>query len=498
MDLFFVSRDRVQRWPALFDGLGTEAVGLLDHRALPDGLPMILDTGLRPVEPACMWFRHLAYMGRDPEGTLRPYAYIVLRLMEFLAERGRELSTATESDLVAYRRSRVELQDQPVGGAAWDREASVINSLFGWLVEQGFRQVGPLRMGNRNGSSSGSRLPRENRNPLSSGMSRDMDIRHLSLDQYRFFRDVGLGGQRLDGSVDRGFRGWAPHRNRAAADLALTSGMRLQEWSTVLLPELAVGMRRAGEPIEFVLQACAKYKKRRTAYVPPDALGSIDTFVLLERPEIVAPMARALERRHRELLVVFEIDYARGRLRAQWRGRSREFAWSAMTPKLRRLAVYEGPHGLEPLAVFVGHGSTLLSSSSWDRIRHMAWDRMTAVRDDSRAPMLPVKRWRFHDLRHTFALRLLAFLMRRAMERDAAIRGGRSVAAHIAFNPLLIVSRRLGHSSPAVTYEYLRYLEEPMQYVDAAFTEWSASDGDTYADIALRALGTEAGHAEAR
>ncbi|MGY5593673.1 site-specific integrase [Streptomyces sp. C-3] len=497
MDLFFVSRARVQQRSSLLDGLGTHAMRLLDYRALPDGLPVIVDAGLRPVEPACMWFRQLAYLGRDPEGTLRPYAYIVLRLMEFLGERGRDLGTATESDLVAYRRSRIELQDRPVGGATWDREASVINSLFGWLVEQGFRRASPLRIGNRN-AAGGARLPRGNRNPLASGMSRDMDIRHLTLDQYRFFRDVGLGGQRLDGSVDRAFRGWAPQRNRAAADLALTSGMRLQEWSTVLLPELAVGMRRAGEPVEFVLQACAKYKKRRTAYVPPDALSSVDTFVLLERPEIVAPIARRLQRRHRELLVASEIDYARGRLRGRWQGRAREFAWSAMAPKLRRLTVHEGPHGLEPLAVFVGHGSTLLSASSWDRIRHLAWDRMTAVRDDPQAPMLPVKRWRFHDLRHTFALRLLAFLMRRALEREAAVRGGMSVADHIAFNPLLIVSRRLGHSSPAVTYEYLRYLEEPMRYVDAAFAEWSASDGDTYADIALRALGLEAEHAEAR
>lgn len=49
---------------------------------------------MRPVEPACSWFRHLAYLGRDPEDTLRHYAYIVLRLMEFLAERGRDLGTA--------------------------------------------------------------------------------------------------------------------------------------------------------------------------------------------------------------------------------------------------------------------------------------------------------------------------------------------------------------------------------------------------------------------
>ncbi|WP_329351878.1 site-specific integrase [Streptomyces sp. NBC_01261] len=146
MDLFFVSRARVQDRPELYGGVGEEAVRRLDFRALPDRLPVIVDSVMRPVEPACTWFRHLAYMGRDPEDTLRHYAYIVLRLMEFLIERGRELVTATESDLVAYRRSRTELQDKPVGGSAWDREASVINTLFDWLVGQQFRRVSPLRM----------------------------------------------------------------------------------------------------------------------------------------------------------------------------------------------------------------------------------------------------------------------------------------------------------------------------------------------------------------
>ncbi|MFE2162882.1 Ku protein [Streptomyces lydicus] len=42
----------------------------------------------------------------EPDG--RHYAYIELRLMDFLIERGRQLSTATESDLVTYRGSRRE------------------------------------------------------------------------------------------------------------------------------------------------------------------------------------------------------------------------------------------------------------------------------------------------------------------------------------------------------------------------------------------------------
>ncbi|MFE5095319.1 hypothetical protein ACFRCI_34450 [Streptomyces sp. NPDC056638] len=71
---------------------------------------------------------------------------------------------------------------------------------------------------------------------------------------------------------------------------------------------------------------------------------------------------------------------------------------------------------------------------------------------------------------------------------------------HLAFNPLLIVSRRPGHNSPAVTHEYLPYLEDPMTYVAAAFEQWVANDGDTYAEIAVRALQArkEAGHAAKR
>lgn len=59
MDLFFISRARVQERPESFGGAGEEAVRRLDFRALPDRLPVIVDDQIRPVEPACSWFRHL-------------------------------------------------------------------------------------------------------------------------------------------------------------------------------------------------------------------------------------------------------------------------------------------------------------------------------------------------------------------------------------------------------------------------------------------------------
>ncbi|WP_432983192.1 hypothetical protein [Dactylosporangium sp. CA-233914] len=289
MELYFVCR-RLAEQPAVPDGPSGEAVRqILDHRALPDGMPVLLDAQMRPVEPACSWFRHLAYAFLEPE-TLRCYAYIARPLVVFLAERGSDVLSATEVDLIAYRAARTELQEQPVDDATWRREAAVLNALFSWLVEQGRLRRRPFR------------VPRRG-SPLGGAPAKDMQIRHLTLPQYRYWRDVGMGGHLPDTEVDPEFRGWAPHRHRAAVELALLTGMRKQEWSTLLLPELGEGWRRPADPVDLVLQACAKYRRRRVVYVPIAALRMLDAFLLLERPDLVRRWARALTARRADLFV---------------------------------------------------------------------------------------------------------------------------------------------------------------------------------------------------
>ncbi|MFJ9005422.1 hypothetical protein [Streptomyces canus] len=65
------------------------------------------------------------------------------------------------------------------------------------------------------------------------------------------------------------------------------TGMRIQEWSTLLLPELGLtgGLRPAVADVD--LAACAKYGRPRSVYVPRDAMELLDPYLLLERPEIV-------------------------------------------------------------------------------------------------------------------------------------------------------------------------------------------------------------------
>ncbi|MEU1447151.1 site-specific integrase [Streptomyces mirabilis] len=472
MDLYFVKRPLVERYSDVLPEGSAGAVSLLERRVIPDGMPVVLGPDMRPVEPLSSWFRYLAYLGRDPE-TMRSYAYVVLRLAEFLAWRGRDVLTATESDLLAYRRQRLEVQSVPIDPVTtWDREASTVNGLFGWLAEAGHVRHRPLRMPKAYGS----------------GLTQAMQVRHLVLEQYLFFRDVGMGGQRPDGEIDTAFRGGFPHRNRAAVELALMTGMRKREWSSVLLPELS---RRPGGPAGFVLQACAKYGRRRDVYVPAGPLDLVETYALLERAEIVERSARRLARRHRELFVVDSVDEGRGRLAGVLGGRRRVFDMARMAAGLRRITVREGSGGLESMAVFLGQGGLMLSASSWDRIRRHAWQRMLAFADFGQALVLPRKPYRYHDLRHTFALRLLKHLTRLVIEREqrrADRRSLVSLAEHISMNPLLIVQRALGHASPRTTYGYLAYLDDPMNYVDEAFRAWADSDGATYAEIAIRLL----------
>src|SRR6476659_4162992 len=83
-----------------FDALAVDSAAvivLLETRAIPAGTPVFLDdVTMLPIEPLCSWFRHLACDDKDAK-TMREYAYIARRFVNFLQSRGRGLLDATES-----------------------------------------------------------------------------------------------------------------------------------------------------------------------------------------------------------------------------------------------------------------------------------------------------------------------------------------------------------------------------------------------------------------
>ena len=475
MELFFTDR-RCAIAAGPVPGIErADLAALFGRRLALDGMPILLDSAMRPVEPVSSWFRHLALMSRSAK-TMRKYAYVALRLSEFLAQADTDLVSATETDLLEYRALRTREQPEPIAKTTWEAEATAINRLYAWLVAEGYVTARPWR-------SDGSR------DSLRNGVTRDLRVRHMTLDQYRYFRDVGLAGQSPDGTVDRSFRGRFPHRSRAGAQLGLLTGMRLGEWSNLLLPELGLDTGLPREGVEIQLAACAKFGRPRMVYAPRAALELVRTYVLLERRHIVAAAQPTLAKRRSDLFIVDAAQDGRGKLRGVLDGQRVTRSIRHMPPELRTMTVMDTGNGLEPLAVFVGPGGTMPHPSTWDKIRWRAWERMRLHAAHPAAPVMPSQPWLFHDLRHTFALQLLRFLMLKAAQEGAASDLPMSTLAdHIAYNPLLAVQRRLGHASPATTYIYLRYLKDPMREVDEAFAEWTAHDETTYAEIGRQLL----------
>ncbi|MEU9534764.1 hypothetical protein AB0D00_20940 [Streptomyces sp. NPDC048213] len=480
MDLAFVQSELLEKFLDTDVISAAEVASLLKRRGVRDGAPVFLDEETQmPVPPLCEYGRYLSTALLD-ETTLKDYGRVIGRLDDHLVDLDSDVLSAAETDLVSYRSHRTQGQAKPIGAAAWGKESFVLDDFYGFLVNRKILTHRPVRLAARG------------RNALAPRVRSSMDIRHLTFEQYRYFRDVGLGGQLPNTQVNSTFRGWSPLRDRAGADIALGSGTRWREWSTVLLPEIGLWPGMPGGASEFIVQACAKYGKARTVYVPKDAIGSADLFCLLERPDIVRRAARTLERKARDLFVVGEVNVAGGWVRGVLDGIVREFQMSAMPAKLRRITVFEGQFGLEALALFVCRGGLMPGADAWKGYRHRAWTRMNALADET-TPHLPTRRWRWHDLRHTYAVRLLTYLenIMDGSEPDlqARCRRHRSyLTGHIRHNPLLIVSRRLGHASPETTYQYLQYTDDLINEFEAAFSSWVGDDEATYAEIASHAL----------
>jgi hypothetical protein len=97
---------------------GEDVARLLKHRSISDGTPVYLDDDtMMPVEPLCSWGRQMSYAELD-KTTLTDYGRILARFAAHQAERGRDVLSATESDLVAYRRLRTQSQGRPIGTSA--------------------------------------------------------------------------------------------------------------------------------------------------------------------------------------------------------------------------------------------------------------------------------------------------------------------------------------------------------------------------------------------
>ncbi len=445
---------------------------VLDADSAPivqDGTPIIVDSNMRPIEPWCTFLR--LYSQNLRKNSIKAYARDALQFAEFLESRSVGVVDVCERDLVAFRQHR---RSRGVSARSWARHLVVIRALFTYLYETGQRDSLPwIQVGSR--SVVTPRTPRT-----------EMDVRALSQEQWLALRNIGFGGELPSGEIDRSYRGQSTVRNICAVDLALTSGMRLTEWSTVLDAEIPSSDGGAS----MVLEACAKNARRRRVYIPSATVKAIELYRGTERKALVRRAQDTLRRQLPTLAVATHIDPGTQKVTYRHRGIEKRQELAAIPPDLRRVLVRVDDAGVvEPLSLFVGKGGRPPSQRRWHQYFEHANARLAAF--GRATPTMPPAVTP-HDLRHTFAVVLLRSLQRRAAQLEQSRRktGFGTISEHIIYNPLLTLQRLLGHASPSTTMIYLRYVDESDELIQRAFESWSDNTRD-YASYVLAELEQE-------
>ena len=437
--------------------------------AISDGTPIIVDDEMRPVEPLCTFLR--LYSENIERNSAQAYARDALRFGRFLEANGADALTATRAEIVAYRKQRL---DSGLSARSWSRELVVVRALFNYLFETGQRPNLPwIRVGSRSVVT-----------PKTTAT--ELDVRALSHDQWIAFRNIGLGGELAGGEVDSSFRGRCTVRNTCAAELALTTGMRLTEWRTLLDVEIPP----SGHAVGVALQACAKNGRFRRVYVPESTVQIVDLYRNTERKTAVRRAQKALKKRLASLALVKEIDTSAGKITYSLDGKTRRSKIAAIPPGIRRILVSQGADGwIEPLSLFLGNTGSPPSSRRWHQYFQDANSRLDSL--GVGPPMVPAA-ITTHDLRHTFAVVMLRGLQQIAatIEATRPRTGTGTISEHIVHNPLLTLQRLLGHASPATTMVYLRYIDQSDELIQRAFESWADSERD-YASYVMEQIERE-------
>lgn len=436
----------------------------LDRKGyLPEGTPIILGEDFYPAQP---WHDFMVdYSYTLSQNSMRAYANDLVKFARFLEQRNEHFTEVTNSTFGAYRETR---KADGVSNRTWARNIVVVRAFYKYLVEIGVLERLPwIQIGKFSVVK-----PRST--------SYDLQVRALTKKEWQRLKNIGLGGLEEDGNFDKSFRGQFATRNMVAAELALTTGMRLQEWRSLLIFELIPEAQ--GGHIE--LEISAKGQRRRTVFYPEATALEIDFYLMVERKRAIRKAQTYLRRHSADLAWVTGIDPQARQIEYVFRSETRKAAWRQIPLDHRKVMVQMDGDSIEPVSLFIGGSGRQPSQRSWHQVFAQANERLHRLdilsEDRTITP---------HDLRHTFAVVLLQSLQKRALNHDLAIGSGSgTISEHIIFNPLLALQRLLGHASPETTMKYLRFVDESDVLVQKAFEEWDDPLKD-FSDYVLAQIG---------
>ncbi|MCW2132714.1 tyrosine-type recombinase/integrase [Arthrobacter sp. VKM Ac-2550] len=435
----------------------SQACSVFDERGLPDGFPFVVDddggaTGCRYLNQYLLDAHeqnafdltnmrrfHVYHLARLLRYLRRQRAQRLAELAgqpveDWLADNGEpkiDLIHTTRKDLVGYRDSR----QGTVEFTTLDTELGCLSSFFRYATAMGWIKANPFPFW-------------AGRNTLTSGKRKDRQARFLTAAQTAHFLAAGLRG---DGS-DAESRPAAPERDYVYGLLLAATGLRREEGAFLLdneIPPLS-GMPADGV---HVFDRTGKMGITRSIYVTAEVARAVDLYRQTERAAVIRRHQTVLRKFRREgrLLIVDGLTRLRGQPAVVFDGHARPTL--ALTDEDRARVVRILDDGsIEPLGLFVARGLPPVLEY-WNHLFSDARDRVFELGSHDRPPehinVTP------HTFRHTFAVTMLAALMKEGRERSGD-------PYLLLANPVLTVKALLGHASVATTYHYL-YAAETWQ-----------------------------------
>ncbi|MER5853752.1 hypothetical protein ABT126_44480 [Streptomyces sp. NPDC002012] len=104
---------------------------------------------------------------------------------------------------------------------------------------------------------------------------RSEDVKWLDAGGYKRWLDLGIRGMDLSGRPDRWWRGRNEQRDVAFCDGLYSTGLRVSEWASVVLPELPPFDRRRGYYTLELADACAKGGYGHPYWMPRAVMKSL-------------------------------------------------------------------------------------------------------------------------------------------------------------------------------------------------------------------------------
>ncbi len=479
-----------------FSSRGWESWDIANRPFIPERMPVLVDDDLlfedgpgvsRPSVAVNQWLRELPASGCPSPGSWESYARVLKEWAEFLSEHGVGLFDSRDQLKLAlgkyagYRAAGPA--ERRFAAATWGRHMSVLSLFYRWAMDEGRARAEPFTYRTARALFAGTGREVKVNVAVRRTPEPHVTIKYLEPDFTRLFLD-GLRGLGPGGEPDPDYRGRELARNAAVGELALATGMRLQEFSSLLAWEVPpLPSRPVQAPVPFpVPAAIAKGRKSRTTWISYDALVAVHHYLDLDRAATTGGTAWLPPQRWGEPLLVTDPDERGGKVNGVRR------PWETLTPgERRRLVAPDG--GTCILAAKAGGGPFTAWASMFERTA----DRIR-VRSEPRFPHVYP-----HRLRHSFSIRTLEYLVsghyRQAAQVAGATDAGEGPDAALMLyltkaDPLLVLRDLLGHSSVLATEKYLRKLDTTRIYREA--WERSSLGGDRAADAgAEREAGAE-------